>query len=147
MTHCAWTQVVDDPAARHLVAVRLEPRAVDEPVVLMSALIEGLAPAGDFALITRCEEECAVMMCAFSHPTDAQALAAAVDAQQTDRYPGWGSQRCFTLDRCTAQAIADAIEISQAPLPQAHQASELQHFELRGVFSAPAYQHEYRRAA
>jgi hypothetical protein len=141
MTHCAWTQVVDDPAARHLVAVRLEPRAVDEPVVLMSALIEGLAPAGDFALITRCEEECAVMMCAFSHPTDAQALASAVDAQQTDRYPGWGSQRCFTLDRCTAQAIADAIEVSKAPPP------EPQQFELRSVFSAPVHQYEYRRAA
>jgi hypothetical protein len=141
MTHCAWTHVVDDPAARHLVAVRLEPRAVDEPVVLMSALIEGLAPAGDFALITRCEEECAVMMCAFSHPTDAQALASAVDAQQTDRYPEWGSQRCFTLDRPTAQAIADAIDVSNASPP------EPQQVELRNVFSAPVYEHAYRRAA
>jgi hypothetical protein len=144
MTHCAWTQVVDDPAARHLVAVRLEPRAVDEPVVLMSALIEGLAPAGDFALVTRCEEECAVMMCAFSHPTDALALASAVDAQQTNRYPEWGSQRCFTLDRCTAQAIANAIKVSHAPPPAQHEPLQ---FELRSVFSAPAPQYAYSRAA
>ena len=112
MTQCTWTQVVDDPAARHLVAVRLEPKAADEPAVLIAALIEGLSPAGDFSLITRCEEEGAVMLCAFSHPTDAEALASAVGAEDTDAYCEWASHRCFTLDRPTAQAIADAIEVS-----------------------------------
>lgn len=111
MAQQAWTEVVDDPAARHLVAARLEPRAADEPAVLMAALIEGLAPVGDFALITRCEQDCAVILCAFSHPTDAQALAAAVDAQQTDEYPEWASQRCFTLDHATTRAIVDAMEV------------------------------------
>src|SRR6185369_18027040 len=119
MAQCTWTRVVDDPAARHLVAVRLEPKAADEPAVLMAALIEGLSPTGDFALITRCEEECAVMLCAFSHPTDAEALASAVGAEDTDAYCEWASHRCFTLDRPTAKAIADAIEVSRVapPLP------------------------------
>jgi hypothetical protein len=138
MTQCAWTEVVDDPAARHLVAVRLEPRAADEPAALMAALIEGLAPAGNFALITRCEEACAVMMCAFSHPTDAAALASAVDAQPTDQYSEWASRRCFTLDRPTAQAIADALEVSKSAPP-------LQPIWTSRVVPAPAY--TYRRAA
>jgi hypothetical protein len=120
MAQCTWTQVVDDPAARHLVTVRLEPKAADEPAVLMASLIEGLSPAGDFALITRCEEECAVMLCAFSHPTDAEALASAVGAEVTDAYSEWASHRCFTLDRPTAQAIADAIEVSSVTPPCRH---------------------------
>ena len=118
MAQCTWTKVVDDPAARHLVAVRLEPKAADEPAVLMAALIEGLSPAGDFALVTRCEEDGAVMLCAFSHPTDAEALAAAVDAEDTDAYSEWASHRCFTLDRPTAKAIADAIEVSFTARPR-----------------------------
>ena len=117
MAQCTWTQVVDDPAARHLVAVRLDPKAADEPAVLMAALIEGLSPVGDFSLITRCEEDCAVMLCAFSHPTDADALASAVGAEDTDAYSEWASHRCFTLDRPTAQAIADAIEVSSVTQP------------------------------
>ena len=79
------------------------------------------------------------MMCAFSHPTDAAALASAIDAQPTDQYPEWASQRCFTLDRPTAQAIADAIEASKmAPAPP-------QQIRLPRVLAAPAY--TYRRAA
>jgi len=35
-----------------------------------------------------------------------------VGAEETDAYPEWASQRCFTLDESTAQAIADAIEAS-----------------------------------
>ena len=80
MTQRTWTQVVDDPAARHLVAAFIEPKAADEPAALMATLIEGLAPVGDFALVTRCEAEGPVMLCAFSHPTDADALASALDA-------------------------------------------------------------------
>jgi hypothetical protein len=112
MTQRAWTHVVDDPAARHLVAAHIEPKAADEPAALMATLIEGLAPVGDFALVTRCEAEGPVMLCAFSHPGDADALAAALDATETDAYAEWASRRCFTLDRPTAQAIADAIEAS-----------------------------------
>jgi hypothetical protein len=116
MTQCPWTHLVDEPAARHLVAARIAPKAADEPAALLATLIEGLCPNGDFALITRCEEECAVTLCAFAHPADADQLALAVGAEETDRYPDWASQRCFTLDHSTAQAIADAIEASGAAL-------------------------------
>lgn len=112
MTQRPWTHLVDHPAARHLVAVRLAPKAADEPAALLTTLIEGLCPNGDFALLTRCEEECAVTMCAFATPRDAEQLASAVGAQETDEYPEWASQRCFTLDEPTAQAITDALEAS-----------------------------------
>src|ERR1700742_3111144 len=102
MTHRTWTDVVDDPAARHLVVARLSPKSVDEPSALLIALIERLGPIGEFALLTRCEEECAVFMCASSHPEDAQALAYAVEADVIERYPDWASQHAFTLDRVVA---------------------------------------------
>jgi hypothetical protein len=112
MTQRPWTHLVDQPAARHLVAVRLAPKAAAEPAALLTTLIEGLCPNGDFALLTRCEEDCAVTLCAFATPRDAEQLASAVGAEETDDYPEWASQRCFTLDESAAQAITDAIEAS-----------------------------------
>jgi hypothetical protein len=111
MTQRSWTEVVDDPAARHLVVARLQPKSTDEPHALLSALIERLGPIGEFALLTRCEEECAVVLCAFSHPEDAELLAGAVDAEAIERYPDWGSQCAFTLDRAAARAVVDALEV------------------------------------
>ncbi|MBS0522572.1 MAG: hypothetical protein JSS04_02970 [Proteobacteria bacterium] len=112
MTQHTWTEVVDDPAARHLVVARVQPKSIDQPNVLLAALIERLGPVGEFALLTRCEEDCAVVLCAFSHPEDAQSLAYAVEAEAIDRYPEWASQRGFTLDRAVAQAVIDALEAS-----------------------------------
>jgi hypothetical protein len=103
MTQRSWTEVVDDPAARHLVVARLQPKSIDEPNAL-----------------TRCEEECAVVLCAFSHAEDAEALANAVDAEAIQRYPSWGSQHGFTLDRTIARAVVDALEVC-ALEPAAHQ--------------------------
>jgi len=97
MTQRPWTHLVDEPAARHLVAVRLAPKAAQEPAALLTTLIEGLCPNGDFALLTRCGEDCAVTLCAFASPRDAEQLASAVGAEETDDYPEWASQRCFTL--------------------------------------------------
>lgn len=129
MTQRPWSHLVDEPAVRHLVAVRLAPKAADEPAALLTTLIEGLCPNGDFALLTRCEEECAVTFCAFATPRDAEQLASAVGAEQTDNYPEWASQRCFTLDEPTVQAITDAIEASGfAPaLPQQHRITDVLH--------------------
>jgi len=121
MTQRIWTEVVDDPAARHLVVARVQPKSIDEPNALLAALIDRLGPIGEFALLTRCEEDCAVVLCAFTHPEDAQSLAYAVEAEVIDRYPEWGSQRGFTLDRAVAQAVVDALEVSaleQAALAQ-----------------------------
>jgi hypothetical protein len=115
MTHSAWTEVVDDPSARHLVVAQLEAKAADQPAVLLALLIEGLHPVGDFALLTRCEEAGPVTLCAFTHPEDAQALATAIEAQEIDAYPEWASRCGFTFDKATAQAIADAIEASRPP--------------------------------
>jgi len=126
MTQRFWTEVVDDPAARHLVVARVQPKSIDEPNALLAALIDRLGPIGEFALLTRCEEDCAVVLCAFSHPEDAQSLAYAVEAELIDRYPEWGSQRAFTLDRAVAQAVIDALEVSaleQAALARQPQAA------------------------
>ena len=126
MTQRFWTEVVDDPAARHLVVARVQPKSIDEPNALLAALIDRLGPIGEFALLTRCEEDCAVVLCAFSHPEDAQSLAYAVEAELIDRYPEWGSQRGFTLDRAVAQAVIDALEVSaleQAALARQPQAA------------------------
>jgi hypothetical protein len=127
MTQRPWTHLVDEPAARHLVAVRLAPHAADEPAALLTTLIEGLCPNGDFAILTRCEEDCAVTLCAFATPKDAEHLASAVGAEQTANYPGWASEHSFTLDETTAQAIADAIEASNFSLgmPQHHRLADV----------------------
>jgi hypothetical protein len=121
MTQRPWTHLVDQPAARHLVAVRIAPKAAEEPAALLTTLIEGLCPNGDFALLTRCEEDCAVTLCAFAAPGDAEQLASAVGAERTECYPEWASQRSFTLDEPTAQAITDAIGASGiVPGPPQH---------------------------
>src|SRR4051812_27415142 len=112
MTQRFWTEIVDDPAARHLVVARLEPRAAEEPAALLAGLIDGLEPTGHYALLTRCEEEGPIILCAFTHPEDALTLATAVQAAACEDFPEWGSRRHFTLCRATAQAIADAIEAS-----------------------------------
>jgi len=111
-----WTHVVDDPAARHLVVAHLVPKAADQPAALLTCLIEKLAPRGDFALLTRCEEAGPVVLCAFSHPDDAQSLATAVEAESDD-FGDWASCRRFALDKPTAQAIADALAAS-TPAPE-----------------------------
>ena len=116
MTQRPWTHIVNEPAARHLVAARIAPKATDEPAALLATLIEGLCPNSYFALITRCEEECAVTLCAFTCPSDADQLALAVGAEETEEYSEWASHRCFTLDHSTAQAIVDAIEASESAL-------------------------------
>ena len=116
MTQRPWTHIVNEPAARHLVVARIAPKATDEPAALLATLIEGLCPNSDFALITRCEEECAVTLCAFTCPSDADQLALAVGAEETEEYSEWASHRCFTLDHSTAQAIVDAIEASESAL-------------------------------
>jgi hypothetical protein len=122
MTQRPWTHLVDQPAARHLVAVRLAPKVTDEPAALLSMLIEGLCPNGDFALLTRCEEDCAVTLCAFATPRDAERLASAVGAEETEDYREWASEHSFTLDESTVQAITDAIEaIGFAPGMPQHQ--------------------------
>jgi hypothetical protein len=114
MAYRSWTHVVDDPAARHLVVARLEPKAAEEPAALMAALIDGLEPLGHFSLLTRCEEEGTIILCAFTHPKDAHTLAAAVGAAPCEDFPEWSSRYHFTLCRTAAQAIADAIEASAA---------------------------------
>jgi hypothetical protein len=119
MTQRTWTEVVDDPAARHLVVARLEPKAADEPAALLAALIDGLQPFGHYALLTRCEEEGAIILCAFTHPEDAHTLADAVAAMACEDFPEWASRHHFTLCRTTAQAIVDAIEATAAePIPE-----------------------------
>src|SRR5438067_11754574 len=126
MTHRSWTEVVDDPTARHLVVARIMPKATDEPAAVLKALIEGLAPLGDYALLTRCEEEGPITLCAFSHPEDAAALAAAVEAEAIERYSEWASRRAFILDKAMAQGIVDAIEASgAAPEPPQQPAAPL----------------------
>jgi hypothetical protein len=117
MTQLTWTEVVDDPAARHLVVARLEPKATDEPAALLAALIDGLEPAGHYALLTRCEAEGTIILCAFTHPEDAQTLAAAVEAAACEDFPDWASRRSFSLCRTAVQAITDAIDANLAEHP------------------------------
>jgi len=121
MTQRPWTHIVDEPAVRHLVAARIAPKAAAEPAALLATLIEGLCPNGDFALITRCEEDCAVTLCAFTRPNDAQQLAMAMGAEETEKYSEWASHRCFTLDHSAALAIIDAIEAGEDALTMSQQ--------------------------
>ena len=118
---------MDDPAARHLVVARLEPKAAEEPAALLAALIDGLEPIGHYALLTRCEEDGAIILCAFTHREDAQTLAAAVEAVACEDFPEWASRCHFTLCRTAAQAIGDAIEASAAEIAPAQPALVFMH--------------------
>jgi hypothetical protein len=72
----------------------------------LAKLLRRLRFKGDYALTISRVKGRVEIHCAFRRQADADLFAASVQAVALDTYPGWLSQRAFTLDVATAQRIA-----------------------------------------
>jgi len=117
MPQVTWERLAKDPSLLHLVAGALPParaRMRQERLrdafreELIGRLVSTLRPKGPWAMTAIGDAETSEVHVAFGRRSDAERIAVVVDAKGTGRYPGWGTQRRFTLDRA-AEARFTAI--------------------------------------
>ena len=105
MPKVPWSEFVIDKPARHLVVGIV---ADDDTPNLLSRHITSLMnylAKGLYAVTVSRDRGTAEIHCAFRRQADADLFAASVQAMASDNYPGWLSQRAFTLDDATAKRI------------------------------------------
>lgn len=79
---------------------------------LLGRLIVRLKPAGTYAFHLFWNGAEGNICCGFSVEGDADRLAESVQAKSVSRWPGWSSQRVFTLDDALRSAIVDVLAAS-----------------------------------
>jgi hypothetical protein len=105
MSRVPWHLFQDRQPRAHLVVGALvqtdEPVGGDELTVAQSVLTRLAskhAPAGDYAATVVRDTGRREVYFAFDDETEARKFAAAVQAEASDSYSSWGSQRSFELD-------------------------------------------------
>ena len=97
-------RVVDGPDLQHLVVARFEESTSGRHFVqLLRKSIRALGVDGSFSVVID-RQRGAAIHCLFELEQDALRLARAMNARRTDSYPGWQSQRVFSLERAYARA-------------------------------------------
>jgi hypothetical protein len=81
---------------------------------LLRRLISRLMPTGVYAIGILRKGSDASIWCGFSAKADADRLADAVRAKCVSQWPGWASQRAFTLDESLRAVIAAALATRRA---------------------------------
>lgn len=76
---------------------------------LLHRVISGMASSGAFALTVSRAAGFPEILCGFEAQIDADALAALVHADSTDRYPGFATQRVFNLDAALETALRASL--------------------------------------
>lgn len=76
---------------------------------MIGRLIENLGLRADWAVDRMQDGRGFSVHCVFALPEDAQKVAAAVQAKGIGRYPGFASQREFTLDATMRKNISTAL--------------------------------------
>ena len=104
MSRMPWPQLLHRQSQAHLVvgvvAQAEGPAAGDELKEvqnLLSRLVRQQKPSGDYASTVVREAGRPEAWFAFDDETDARKFGDAVQAETTDTYPGWASQRAFEL--------------------------------------------------
>jgi hypothetical protein len=115
MPKVSWSAFIERHPAAHLIAgVVLE----GDPITgnarwacgLLAKLIGRLAPKDVYAIAVDRHGRTPEIHSVFATEADARKLANAVRADRAGRYPGWASQRTFTLDAEACRAIAAALK-------------------------------------
>jgi hypothetical protein len=118
MSKIPWRILKNSHPRAHLVAGAMQP---DQPVGdsdLMRAqtglehLVRKLEPTGKYATTIVRDVSSSGVHLAFELEGDARRFAAAVNAEVTERYPGWTTQQSFLLSDVTETALSPA-----RPLP------------------------------
>jgi hypothetical protein len=104
MSRVSWPQFLHRQSQAHLVvgvvAQAEGPAAGDElkeVQKLLSRLVSQQKPSGDYASTVVREAGRPEVYFAFDDEADARKFGDAVEAETTDTYPGWASQRAFQL--------------------------------------------------
>ncbi len=113
MPKVSWSTFVDRHPVGHLVVARLP---ADGPPARslqgqLSRLLGRLGVSGDYSLAIVRSSGHPEIHAGFEMPTAAGRLARTVQAAETDGYPGWGSQRIFTLNDATSAAIDASLAV------------------------------------
>ena len=96
--------MVDVPDLKHLVAAWFEDSTAGRHFVqLLRKSIRALGVEGSFSVVIDRQRGPAIH-CLFEREEDALRLARAMNARRSDTYPGWKSQRAFSLEKAYARA-------------------------------------------
>jgi hypothetical protein len=76
---------------------------------LLQRFVRKQKPSSDYATTVVREAGRPEVYLAFEDEDDARKVAAAVEAQATDSYPGWASQRAFELDGAKLTELEDSL--------------------------------------
>jgi hypothetical protein len=106
MPKVPWSDLTLNSSTAHLVAGIVAddntPRLLSHVV---ASLLRQLELKGEYALAVNRGMGTAEIHCAFRHQADADLFAASVQAMASDNYPGWLSQRAFSLDDAAIERI------------------------------------------
>ncbi len=80
---------------------------------LLFRVIGGMASNGSFALTVSRASGYPEILCGFETQTDADAVASLTHAGPTDRFPGFATQRVFTLDAPLEAGLMSDGDIDQ----------------------------------
>jgi hypothetical protein len=148
MSRMPWSGFLHRQSKAHLVvgvvAQAEGPAAGDELKEvqnLLSRLVRQQKPSGDFASTVVRDSGRPEAWFAFDDQTDARKFGDAVDAETTDTYPGWASQRAFEL---LGPKLA-ALEASLPPPrdnPRQSETNQPQSRRLRGGPRTPAKRYD-----
>jgi hypothetical protein len=115
MPRRSFEDLLDDFPRAHLVVGHVESlKATATGEKAVSRLIDSLGPRADWATGQMQNGRGFAVHCVFARPEDAQKLAAAVQAKGIGRYPGFASQREFTLDTGMRKNISAALSEHRA---------------------------------
>lgn len=106
----SFEDLLDEFPRAHLIVGHVESlKATATAEKVIGGLIESLGLRADWATGQIQDGRGFAVHCVFARPEDAQRLAAAVQAKGIGRYPGFASQREFTLDATMRKNIATAL--------------------------------------
>ena len=108
MPKLTWDAIVNKHPAGHLVV-----GVVDGPAAsssrLLGKLLRRVAPRGDYSLCILKERTGPTVHVVFERKDDADKFAQGHRASAMGRYPGWASQRSFSMGKEARRAIAGAL--------------------------------------
>lgn len=122
MPRTSWTSFLDEHPGGHIVVANVDTDDNGPSVRallstgrdLLRRLINRLKPTGLYAIGLLRKGADGSIWCGFSTKADADRLAEAVRAKCVSRWPGWASQRVFTLDETLRSVIATGLATRRA---------------------------------
>lgn len=122
MPRTNWTSFLEEHPGGHIVVANVDTDDNGPSVRallstgrdLLRRLIRRLKPTGFYAIGILRKGSDGSIWCGFSTKADADRLAEAVRAKCVSQWPGWASQRAFTLDETLRSIIAAALATRSA---------------------------------